>query len=148
MALDEVNQRLGSLGGRWVKLRVKTDGILDGDIVDGEYRVKTFEGAVVRNRKTGEERQELILTLQTDRHDEDGDDGLRKFAADESAQRAISEALREAGAKLAAGGHLRIGVVTDPETTTAQAAYKARYTAPAPAIAQPPAVDDDPAGLI
>lgn len=131
--LDEINQQIATAGGKWVNLRRKTDGILEGTIVNVDQRQKTFEGAVVLSRKTGQPRIEWVFTLQTDLSDGGGDDdGLRKFGAVESAQRAITAAVNDTPMrKLAIGGKLKIAVTEDPASDRDQAQYKARYEPPA-----------------
>lgn len=133
--LDDINRAIDSFGGQWVNLRKKTDGVLDGLVVSVEERDKTFEGAVVLSRKTQQPRREWVFVLKTERHETDEDDGVRKFAANESAQRAIAKAVKESGRKLEVNGRLKVVVTTDPENDRDQAEYKAKYEAPAPIAA-------------
>lgn len=130
--LDDINQAIDSFGGQWVNLRTVSDGVLKGNIVSAESRGKTFEGAPVNSRKTGQQRTEWVFVLETDRRETDEDDGVRKFAANESAQRAIAKAVKDSGKKLEQGGTLAIVVTADPENDRDQAEYRAEYKAPAP----------------
>lgn len=130
---DDVNALLDSTGGKWFKLRTKADGVLKGTILDLSVRGKTFEGQPVLNRKTGEQRQEVVVTLQTDLREDAEDDGIRNFGANEAAQRALAEAKRQAGAPLAVGGTLAITVEADPANDREQATYRAQYQPPSPA---------------
>ena len=143
MAVEDINQQIASIGGKWVNLRRKTDGALEGIILDVQQREKTFEGQVIVSRKTGQPRIEWVFTLQTDTHD-DNDNGIRKFGAVESAQRAIAEAVKETPLKkLEEGGKLKIAVVQDPATDRDQAGYRARYEPPAARVADIFGADND-----
>jgi len=133
--LDEINQAIDQFGGQWVKLRNKSDGVLKGTIVSAESRGKTFEGAAVLSKKTGKQRTEWVIVLQTDLHESAEDDGVRKFTANESAQRAIAKAVKDSGSKLSQGGTLAIVVTKDPESATDQAEYRAEYAPAAAPVA-------------
>jgi hypothetical protein len=129
MTIDALNDLPTS--GRWVKLKNKGDKIT-GTLVGADWRDLTdLDGNPVRARKTGKQRRELILTLQVQPTDAD-DDGIRKVPLKESGQRAVNEA---EGKTWAIGGEVTIGVVADPETTMSQPTFKAKYTAPAKAVA-------------
>lgn len=127
---DDINEAIEKAGGTYVKLNRQEHGTLEGVIIDAEVRGKTFEGSPVLSGKTGKQRQEWLFTLQTEYRDDENDDGVRKFAANESAQYAIREAVKAAGGRLETGGTLKIAIKTDPKTTREQAEYQAKYTAP------------------
>jgi len=128
--LDDLNRDVASSGGTWVKLNRVEHGTLTGIVVDVETRDKTFEGAVVLSRKTGKPRQERVFTLITELRDPDIDDdkGLRKFSANEGAYFAVLDALKTAKATAEIGDTLAIKVTKDPETSTSQADYAAKWT--------------------
>lgn len=132
--LDEINRRLDSSGARWINLRTKTDPHLDGTIIDAEPREKTFDGIPIMNRKTGQPRIEHVYTLQTALKEDADDNGIRKWAANESAQRAIADAKRAAGKNLEIGGRLKIAVIVDPATERDQPTFKAKYEPPAATV--------------
>lgn len=132
--LDQLNQAAESLGGKWLKLNRKEHGVIEGTLVDFEIRPKTFEGAPVLSRKTGDQRNEWVLTLRVDDRDDADDDGLRKLSLNESAQRALAAAIKESKAKAQVGGIVKLAVKTDPASDREQAEYQARYTPP-PAVA-------------
>lgn len=136
--LDQLNTAAASLGGNWRKLRTTEDGAIEGRVLSFEDREKSFEGAVVLNRKTGQPRREWVFTLEVD-----GEDEPIKIALNESGQRAVAAALREAGVKAKEGDTLKIGVKTDPPSDREQAEYQARWTPAAPALGVP-AADADP----
>lgn len=129
--LDEINAAIETAGGKWTKLRHKTDPYIDGEILAVVQRGKTFEGQPVLSRTSGQQRQEWLFTLQTTLRDDADDDGVRKFAANESAQRAIGEAVKASGQKLAIGGKLKLAVVADAPTDRDQPTFKAKYEPPA-----------------
>lgn len=128
--LDALNTAAQSMGGRWLKLRTTDDPAVDGVLLDFEQRQKTFEGEVVRSRKSGDPRIEWVFTFQTNARDDDDDDGIRKWSANESAQRAVAAAIKEAKVKAETGGRLKVKVKADPENDRSQAEYVARYEPP------------------
>jgi len=60
--------------------------------------------------------------------DIDDDKGLRKFSANEGAYFAVLDALKTAKATAEIGDTLAIKVTKDPETSTSQADYAAKWT--------------------
>lgn len=123
-------------GGRWVKLKTTADPAVEGTILGVEKRDRTDpQGNVVHKKNTQIPRTEFVFTLQTGESDGAEDDGIRKFSANESMASAIRAAEAAAGAKLAEGGLLKVGVKVDPVDSWSQATYVARYTPPAPAAA-------------
>lgn len=123
-------------GGRWIKLKTTTDVPVEGTVLAVEKRDKTDpQGNVVYKKGTQTPRIEYVFTLQTGENDGADDDGIRKFSANESMAAAIRAAETAAGAKLAEGGLLKVGVKADPVDQWSQATYVARYTPPAPAAA-------------
>lgn len=146
MSLSELNDAAARSGGTWVSLKQKGDKIR-GRMVDFENRPKTFEGEPVLSRKTGKQRYEFVFTLETDDTDGPEDDGIRKVSLNESAQRAVLKALKDAGQEAAIGGLWEIAVSADPETSTSQAEFAARYTPPAKTVDMAAPVADDPADL-
>lgn len=136
MSLSELNDAAARSGGQWVKLAQRGD-VLQGAILDFENRPKTFEGQPVLSRKSGEQRYEFVFTLQTEDTEGPEDDGVRKVALNEAAQRAVLKAIKDAGVDAENGGHLLIAVVEDPPNDKAQAVYRAKYTPPAKKIAVP-----------
>jgi hypothetical protein len=139
--MTDINDAIASMGSRWIKQRATTDPAIDGTIVSYESRNKTFEGAPVLNRKTGQPRVEWVFTLQTSACEDSEDDGVRRYGAAESCQRAIAEAVKQSGHKLAVGGRLQIAVIADPATDREQPTFKAKYTPPAPTAINVPAVN-------
>jgi hypothetical protein len=121
-------------GGRWVKLKFTTDEPVEGTILGVELRDRTDpQGNVVYKKGTQTARKEFVFTLQTGESDGAEDDGIRKFSANENMTSAIRAAEAAAGAKLAEGGLLKVGVKADPVDQWSQATYLARYTPPAAA---------------
>ena len=135
MSLDSLNNAISSMGGSWVKLNSKEHGVLEGKVVEFEERDRrTPDGDIVYKKGTQNARKEWLFTLEVEARENDDDDGLRKFAANESAQRAIAEAVKESGKQAEVGGTLKIAVKEDPEDTYSQATYQARYTPPVEVI--------------
>jgi hypothetical protein len=121
--LNDLADAAASIGGSWVKLRTTDDPPVEGKVVAFEARPKTFEGAPVLNRKTGAQRTEWVFTLDTG-----GEDHV-KVSLNESAQRAVADALRTAGVTAPkAGDTLKIGVKADPASDREQATYQAKWT--------------------
>lgn len=121
--LDELDQAAATLGGNWAKLRTTADPAVEGRVLAFEKRPMTFEGEPVLNRKTKEPRIEWVFTLQVA-----GEPEPVKLSLKESAQRAVADALRAAGAKPEVGDTLKIGVKSDPVDDRSQATYQAKWT--------------------
>lgn len=136
--LDELNNEISKSGGTYVKLNRKEHGVLEGVILDAEVRDKTFEGQVIVSRKSGQPRKEWLFTLDT------GAEQPVKFAANEGAQFAIRQAVKDAGGKLEKGGTLKVAVKQDPATSTQQAEYQAKYTAPTKTAVSDAIAEDAP----
>jgi len=130
--LDELANAAASLGGSWAKLRTTDDPSVEGKVLGFENRPKTFEGAPVLNRKTGAPRMEWVFTL-----DCGGEDPV-KVSLNESAQRAVSAALRAANCTAPkAGDTLKIGVKSNPANDREQAEYQARWSVGAASLDVP-----------
>lgn len=138
MAFEDFKAAADSRGGKWTKLADRGDTLV-GELVDIEVRDKRdMEGAVVLGKKSGKPRQEYIVTYRvaaSERVDAD-DDGIRKFAANESAQRAIDEAYKAAGkgAELD-GAKIAISLVEPAEDKFSQAGYTAQIKPAAKKVA-------------
>lgn len=139
--LDQLNTEAASVGGNFVKLRTKADGIIEGEVLAFEVRDRTYEGAVVFKKGTTTPRKEWVLTLRV----AGGDDPV-KLSLNESGQRAVANALREAGVKAKEGDTLKIAVKTDPAKDTDQAEYKASWTPGTAALDIPAAAPADDSG--
>lgn len=139
--LDELATAAASLGGSWAKLRTTDDPPVEGRVLSFENRPKTFEGAPVLNRKTGAPRVEWVFTLDC------GDEDPVKVSLNESAQRAVSAALRAANCtNPKAGDTLKIGVKSNPANDREQAEYQARWTVGAASLDMPTTNDADDTG--
>ena len=134
--LDNLDRAAASMGGNWAKLRSTDDPPIEGKVVAFEERDKTFEGAVVLNRKTQQPRREWVFTLDV------GEDQPVNLSLNESGQRAVAAALRDAGAKPAEGDTLKIAVKSNPPSDREQAEYQARWT-PAPRGLDVPTASND-----
>lgn len=126
-----------AVGGAWVKFTRKEHGVIKGTIIAAEFRPKTFEGAPVLNRKTGAQREELVVTFEVDDPDPDvvDDDRIRKVSLNESATRALSIGKRTAGLRTIIGARFGAQVTKDPASTTEQAEYRFDMKPPAPVSA-------------
>lgn len=140
--LDQLNEAASRIGGKWVKLRDQGD-VLEGVVLDFELREKSYEGQPVVSRSTGKPRIEWLFTIQTELREDAEDDGIRKFPANESAQRAIAAAIKECGQPAKKGDHLKVGVKTPPKSTTDQAEYQARWTSAAEELQVPTAPEPE-----
>lgn len=133
MSFDEINRVIKSKGGDWVSLKKKGDTV-EGKVLAAEVRDKSFKGKVIvvtSGPNEGKPRKEWLFTLETPQ-------GVKKYAANENAQYAISGALN--GRSLREGGYLKVGVVEDKADDYEQPTYKAYYTDPA---LEDPFSDDD-----
>ena len=135
--LDHLQEAAASIGGNWAHLKSTDDPDVEGKVLAFEIREATFEGALVKSRKTGAQRYEWVFTLDT------GNGEVTKISLNESGQRAVSVALKEAGSTAKVGDTLKIGVAEDPPSEREQATYRARWT-PAPASLGVPADDGEP----
>lgn len=98
----------------------------------------------------GDPMMQVLVDLQTDRREDPTDDGERTlYVASKNMKRAISDAIRAAGATdLMVGGVLTVQFVgNDPASKNPQnpaKMYAAQYTAPSTAFAQPTATPVTP----
>ncbi len=134
--LDQLNTEAASLGGSWVKLNRKEHGTVEGRVLAFEVRDRTYEGAPVYKKGTTVPRKEWVFTLDC------GGEEPVNLSLNESGQRAVAAALKEAGVKAKEGDTLKIAVKADPASSTEQAEYQARWT-PAAAGLDVPASGDD-----
>lgn len=132
--MDALNDEIASSGGSWVKLISSDDAPVEGTIIEFEKRDRrTPQGEVVLSKKTGKPRIEWVFTLQTDRRDDDDDDGIRKLSCNESLRFTIADAIRDAGKPAEVGGTLKVGFVSRDDEYS-QAVYQAKYTPPVKTI--------------
>lgn len=101
MGFNDVNEAIRTGGGGYTKLNTKGQ-VLEGILLDVSVRDKVYKGKVVPSNSTGLPRKEWLFVLETK-------DGVTKFAAVESAQIAVKNALKE-GQKLEKGGKIRFEV--------------------------------------
>jgi hypothetical protein len=135
--LDQLNTEAAGLGGNWVNLRTKAQGAIEGKVVSFEVRDRTWEGSVVFKKGTTTPRKEWVFVLDC------GDEEPVNLSLNESGQRAVAAALRDAGVKAKEGDTLKIAVKTDPPTEREQAEYQARWTPCANTLDVPAAEPDD-----
>jgi len=139
LTLDQLNQDIATTGGRYMKCFTKEHGNIEGTVVEYEKRDRTDpDGNVVFKKGSTTARKVWTFTIQLDDTDPNregpDDDGLRKFDANESMQRAISDAIKEAGAPAKAGDRIKVGVKTEAPDKFSQAEYQAKWTPGAPAL--------------
>lgn len=139
MGFAEINEQIqtkkAAAGGEYVKLNRIEHGTLQGTLVDVSIRTKVWKKKEVTN-KDGVPRKEWILVIETK-------DGVKKFAANESAQWAIQGTLKD-NQQLAKGGRIQIKVVEDPEDNTSQAEYKVFYSDPVQEFPVDTPAEDEP----
>lgn len=135
--LDQLNQAAAGIGGKWVKLHTKADGTVEGVVVNFEIRDRTDpDGNVVYKKGTTTPRKEWLFILDT------GEEEPVKLPLNESGQRAVAAALKEAGVQAKAGDTLKIAVKEDPADSFSQATYQARWTPGAAPLDVPTGADD------
>lgn len=138
--LDQLNQAAASIGGSWVKLRTTDDPPVEGKVLSFEIRDRTTpDGDVVYKKGTTTARKEWVFALEVD-----GSEEPVKLSLNESGQRAVGDALKEAGAQAKEGDVLKIAVKENPASSYEQATYQARWTSTAATLAVPAADDGDP----
>jgi hypothetical protein len=105
---NDVNDFLFSQGGKSFKFERIGDTV-KGEVVKAEIRQQTsLEGALL-TWDDGSPRKQLVITIQTDAHDTDDDDGVRTIYAKggnfeiakgegQSMRNAIADAVKDAGA--------------------------------------------------
>ena len=129
MAINDFNTWIDTpRGGRWVKLTNPGDKLV-GELVDIDLINRTTpDGEVVLGKKSGKPRKVARVTLRVNPED-DTDDGIRIFDANENAQ----NALRAVG-RLEAGGTLAIAIDQAAADKFSQATYRCQFKPAAPVI--------------
>lgn len=143
MAFEKFKEAAEARGGKWAKLNEVGDTLV-GELIDIEPREKRdMDGNVVLSKKSGAPRTEYKVTFRIalDQREDADDDGVRHFAANESAQRAIDEAYKACGkgADLA-GAKIAIQLIEAPADKFSQAGYTAQIK---PQAKKPAAALDD-----
>jgi hypothetical protein len=143
MAFDKFKELADARGGKWVKLTDVGDSLV-GELIDIDVREKRdMDGNVVLSKKSGQPRSEYKVTfrLAADQRLDADDDGIRHFAANESAQRAIDEAYKQCGKGTDLdGARIAIQLVEAPADKFSQAGYTAQIKPKAKKVAA--ALDD------
>jgi len=145
------NAFLMGAGGRSAKFEREGDTVV-GYIQHTEVRQQTD---IKDNRPLtwddGSPRMQLVVTLETDDRDDDDDDGVRKLYVKGQMQKAVSDAVRKAGARgLAIGGKLGVKYVSTAEPKqrgfNGAKQYTAKYEAPTQPVSDgfEPDPDDQP----
>lgn len=140
----DVNQFLMGSGARSWKHENKGDSV-KGAIVSMEMRQQTdFMTKKPKFWDDGRPRMEAVVTLQTEEREDDEDDGLRRVYVRGQMQKAVTDAIRAAGARgLSEGGVLAIqftGLGEKKQGMNPPKLYRARYEAP---TFTPPAAEDE-----
>lgn len=143
MPFEQFKQAAEARGGRWVKL-IDVGDVFKGELIDIEVRDKRdMDGNTVLSKKTGQPRQEYKVTfrLPAGQRDDADDDGIRHFAANESAQRAIDEAYKKNGKGVnLEGAQIAVQLVEAAADKFSQAGYTAQIKPAAKKVAA--ALDD------
>jgi hypothetical protein len=116
---DDVNAFLFAEGGKSFKF-AKIGDTVKGTVVKAEVRQQTNLDVQLLTRDDGSPRKQLVVTLQTNEHDSDDDDGVRMIYAKggnfevakgegTSMRNAIADAVKDAGAdRLEPGDELAV----------------------------------------
>ena len=135
----DANQWLMATGVRSAKFEAENDQI-DGTIMDFEMRQQTnYTTGAPLTWDDGKPRMQMVVTLLTEIHDDDDDDGLRKLYIKGQMQRVVQDAVRKTGVRgLAEGGRLfvRFTKTLPPAKQGMSGAkqYIAKYMAPQYAV--------------
>lgn len=135
--IDELNDEAARIGGEWVKLRSTEDPPIEGKVLDFESRPKTYEGAPVLSRKSGAQRTEWVFTLDV------GNEEPVKLSLNESGQRAVAAALRDAKAKATRGDVLKLAIAENAPDDRSQHVYRAKWTVSKDTLPVPAASSDE-----
>lgn len=106
---DDVNDFLFSQGGKSFKFEKMNDSV-HGTIIKAEVKQQTSMDGQLLTWDDGSPRKQLVVTLQTNEHDDDDDDGVRTIYAKggnfevakgegQSMRNAIAEAVTATGSK-------------------------------------------------
>lgn len=135
MNLEDVNQMLTQGGAPACKFPAVGD-THKGQIVAAEKRQATdMDTGKPRTWDNGDPVWEIVVTLDTDQPDDDGETKRRLFVRGQMLK-AVREAVKESGSAMELGGTLVVKYTGDGEPPkkgfTAPKLYKAKYTPPAP----------------
>ena len=124
-----------------------------GDIMSFVQRQQTDLQGNLKTFDNGDPMWQVVITLLTNQHEDDDDDGLRAVYAKGQMLRAIGDAVRKAGAKgIADGGKLFVRYVGDAEPKqrgfSGAKQYIAKYEPPSDVMVIPDQDDEDVANLI
>ena len=135
-------------GGRSAKFEKVNDRVW-GIIMDSQLRQQIdLDTGKPATWDDGNPKMQLVVTLLTELHDDDDDDGLRKVYVKGQMQKAVGDAVRKVGAKgLRDGGKLFVQYTGDAEPTkrgfNGAKQYFAKYEAPVQETIVPQEADPD-----
>jgi hypothetical protein len=159
MSNDNINDFLFGGSGKAAKFEEIGDTI-EGIITDAQQTQQThMETQEPLTWPDGSPRMQLVVTLQTELHDDDNDDGLRRIFAKggryevaegtgTSMKDAIADAVKKSGSKtFDVGGWLKVGFSGMGKKTnrgfSAPKLFRAQYKAPTASIAAKDLWDDE-----
>jgi hypothetical protein len=148
---NDINDFLFVGGGKAAKFEQIGDTV-EGIITHAERTQQTsMETQEPLTWPDGQPRMQLVITLQTEQHEDDNDDGLRRIFAKggrfepqegtgTSMKDAIADAVKKSGSKtLDEGGWLKVGYSGNGKKTnrgySAPKLFRAQYKAPTTSIA-------------
>jgi hypothetical protein len=144
---NEVDSFLMGTGGRSAAFKTVDDRVW-GEIVHSELRQQTeFGSGELLFWDDGKPRMQLVITLQTDQHEDEDDDGIRKVYAKGEMLKAIRAAVAKANAPgLREGGQLLVQYVKDGPPVkkgfNGPKMFFAKYAPPVEYVAIPDDGDD------
>mgnify|MGYP003394544723 FL=1 len=136
---DDPNGLLMGAGGRSAKFETIGDSVT-GFVESMATRQQTEIGSgTLRTWPDGNPRMQLVVTIETEQHEDDEDDGMRNLYVQIPAQmqKAIADAVRKAGEHgIAIGGKLQVRFVKTEAPKVRgfnpQKIYSAQYKEPDP----------------
>lgn len=140
------------MGGAGRSAQFKKHGdLVEGVIMHAEVRQQTsFDDGSLLYWDDGKPRNQLVVTLQTEDHEDDDDDGIRKVYVKGQMTKAVQKAVLESGQRgLGNGGKLTVQYVSDAESKKKGMPGAKQYVA----MYEPPQQsldgidDDDPSDL-
>jgi predicted thioesterase len=137
--VSDINTAAEEFTGEWQQLTKTDHPTIEGRVTYFEKRPATYDGQPSLSRKTGVQRTEWVLGVQTDSGDN------IKFSLMESGQRAIATAIKTNGKTAnVPGDRIKIAVTEDSVQGKSQAEYKVKWTTDTAPLASSEVEDEEP----
>lgn len=133
MSIDDANKALTGTGGRTVKWDAVGNAV-KGVVVDADLmQQRDYKTGEPATWPDGNPKMQVVITLQTDSHEDEDDDGIRKVYAKGQMQSELRRAVGRVGLEI--GGKLAVKYIGDGDPPArgmnAPKLFKVWYEAPA-----------------